>query len=214
MKLKRYLLSALITSLATISVADEVKPINPDAGHVERWNWFVDAVYALHKQQIAGLDIKKTYSTGGYFREPEFFKEVQYIDKATHQRISTIRWERKNPELIHWIEVLIYDDRGWVKRDYAAAFLTEGRNAPQQTLINLHVYHGKLHAYRQFDATDNRIYEFCEGKYKGKAVNISYDEMDIIEFDGVKGGPLDKPVYKICFKGLPVKSAGKYLIPQ
>lgn len=204
----------VIGSLAMTVVADEVRPINANAGHVERWNWFVDAVYALHKKQIAGRDIDKQHRTGGYYRQPAFYKEVEYIDKVKKRRISTIRWEKRNPDLIHWIEVLLYDDNGRVKRDYSAAFLTEGRNAPQQTLINLHAYNGELHAYRQFDATDNRIYEFCQGRYKGKPVKLSYDEMDIIDYGGVNGGPFDQPGYRSCFAGLPVKSAGKFLTPQ
>ncbi|MDH5649929.1 MAG: hypothetical protein OEY67_09780, partial [Gammaproteobacteria bacterium] len=192
-----WLMAAL--SLCVTVLADELKPMNPNADHVERWNWFVEAVYTLHQKQIAGREIRTTEKTGGFYREPEFYKEVQYIDVASNRRISTIRWERKNPKLIHWIETLIYDEQGRVIRDYGAAFLTHSRNAPQQTLINLHAYNGALHAYRQFDATDNRIYEFCEGTFNGQKINLVYYDIDILQNDGVVGGAFDKPEYKACF---------------
>ena len=35
----------------------ELKPLNPKADRNERWNWFVEAAYALHQKQIEGREI-------------------------------------------------------------------------------------------------------------------------------------------------------------
>jgi len=197
-----------------LTLADEVREIDPDATHSERWNWFVDAVYALHKKQIGEKQPRVVTGTGGYFRQPDYYKEVKYFDKTSGRQVSTIQWEREHPERIHFIEVFVYDQHGRVVRDYSAAFLTHSRSAPQQTLINLHAYNGDLHAFRQFDATDNRIYEFCEGRWRGKKIEIRLDEFDIIDAEGVEGGLFSTPAYQACFAGLPENSAGVHLTPH
>ncbi|MDH5649514.1 MAG: hypothetical protein OEY67_07630, partial [Gammaproteobacteria bacterium] len=61
---------------------------------------------------------------------------------------------------------------------------------------------------------DTVICEFCEGTFNGQKINLVYYDIDILQNDGVVGGAFDKPEYKACFKGLPEKSAGKYLTPQ
>ena len=204
----------LFVLMTTILQADEVRPINPQADHVERWNWFVDAVYALHKKQVKGRTVKTEERTGGYYREPEFFREQKFTDAKSGQHISTIQWERAHPDRIHAIEVYVRDGQGRVVRDYSALFLTHSRNAPQQTLINLYAYNDGLQAFRQFDATDNRTYERCRGTYQGRKVSLEYDEMQLLEYEDQPQGPLSAPLYKACFRGLPAKSAGKYLTPQ
>ena len=197
-----------------LSLADETKSISPNVDHVASWNRFAEAVYALHEKTIAGRDIKTISRTGGYSRQPKFYKEVSYYDKKTGRLVSKIEWEREHPDRIHSIEVYVYDDKGRVIRDFSTWFLPNYRNAPRATFINLYAYHDKLRAYRQFDATDNRIYEFCKGTYQGKPVEISLWELDIIDLEGEPGTIMTTPEYKACFKGLPVKSAGKYLTPQ
>ncbi len=191
-----------------------IEPIDPNADHVQRWNWFARAVYALHKKWIAGRHIQTETRIGGYYREPKFYREVKYYDKNTGRLVSIIQWERERPDRIHWIEVYIYDDKGRVTRDFSAAFLPHSRTAPQSTFINLHAYNGGLHAFRQFDATDNRTYEYCKGTYQGKPLEISLWETDIIELEGEPGTIMTTPEYEACFAGLPVESAGKYLTPQ
>ena len=56
------------------------------------------------------------------------------------------------------------------------AYLPVFRNAPFQTLINLHHYEGKLDVFRQFDASGTRIYEQCKGRFLGGEVDISLEE--------------------------------------
>ncbi len=214
-------------------LADEVIKPRGDDAHSRTWNAFVDHLYVLHKQQLEGREIRKQSTTGGYPRQPDFYDEVVYTDAANNRALSTIRWERKQSEglmgkiagvfsdkgstddvgRIHSIAVNVYDDTGRVIRDYLAAYLPEYRNAPTQTLIFLHAYHGDLHAYRSFDASGNRIFEECEGTHAGKQVDIRLDEDDLAEAEDDPGSVLNSETYKTCFAGLPV-AAGEYLIPK
>ena len=136
----------LLLGLCGAAFAVQAAP-PPVSDHTARWNWFVDALYALHQERTAGREIKTSSIIGGYFREKEFYREVKYVDAATGRHLSTIQWEREHPERIHYIEVYVYDRKGRIARDYSALFLTFSRAAPQHTLINLHAYHGKLHAF-------------------------------------------------------------------
>lgn len=206
-------LSVLLV-LGPASAAKPVPPLDPDADHVTRWNWFADALYALHEKQLAAHRIKTVEHIDGYYRDPEFYHETRYIDAVSGRLLSVVQRERAEPENIHSIEIYVHDKQGRVIRDYSVLFLPHSRSAPQHTLINLHSYHGELHAFRQFDATDNRLYEFCQGRYQGKAVEIRLDEFDVIELQGRHGTIFDTPAYRACFQGLPVESAGNYLTPQ
>lgn len=212
----RYLIVLLfsIGAIATVSAADTVRPIDANVDHVTRWTWFVDAVHVLHKKQIKGKDIKIETNSGGYARLPDFYQEKRYIDKKTGRLLSKVLWETENDDLLHSIEVYVYDKKGRVIRDFGGSYLTHSRSAPQQTLINLHVYNQGLHAIRQFDATDVRIFELCEGTYRGKKIEMRLSDMEILEYEGEPVSPMTTPLYKACFKGLPVKGAGKYLTPQ
>jgi hypothetical protein len=192
----------------------EVEPINPRADHIERWNWFARAVYALHARRVAAHEVRTTERIGGYARQPGFYKEVTYVDELTGHMISRVQWERANPERLHSIEVFIRDASGRVIRDYGTWFLTHSRSAPQATVINLFAYNDGLVAYRQFDATDDRIYESCKGTYDDKPVKIELWDTDIIRLVGEPDTIMTTPEYAACFRGLPVKSAGRYLTPQ
>lgn len=203
-----------IVVVLPVSAADTVRPIDPNADHVTRWTWFVDAVHVLHKKQIKGKDIKIETSSGGYARLPDFYQEKKYIDKKNGRLLSKVLWETKDDDLLHSIEVYIYDKKGRVTRDFGGSYLTHSRAAPQQTLINLHAYNQGLHAVRQFDATDARIFELCEGTFRGKKIDMRLGDMEILEYEDEPVSPMTTPLYKTCFKGLPVRSAGKYLTPQ
>lgn len=207
------LLSGLVTGIQPATADDTVKSILTDMTHVARWNRFADKLLELHKSIIAQHEIRTTESTGGYFREPDFYKDVHYYDAKSGRLLSHVQWETKHPDRVHFMEVFNYDKKGRVIRDFGVAYLTEGRNAPVQTLINFHAYPKDLHAFRQFDASNNRIFERCDGKYKGKEVSIKLSEMDILEVEDLPKSILTSPEYKACFAGLP-HSAGKYLTPQ
>ena len=115
--------------------------------------------------------------------------------------------------VLHSIEVYVRDDEGRVLRDYGASFLTTHRNSPVQTLINLHNYDQGLHGFRQFDASGDRIYEFCEGRYQGEAVQIRLFEDDLVGTDPRMDRVMESAEYEACFGGLPA-GPGEYLTPQ
>ena len=194
--------------------ATELSRMTEDPEHVRTWNRFADDLYRLHQQRVSGREIRTEESFGGYggtVGDPEFYREVEYFDRATGRLLSRIQWERQNPDTIHVIEVFVHDSKGRVVRDYLAAYLPEFRNAPIQTLINLHGYDDQLHGFRQFDASGNRIYEQCRGEYLGTSVFISLDEDRLPPYgddpDLFESGP-----YLACFEYVPIQ-AGPYVNP-
>jgi len=203
----------LIMATSTAWCAGEATPMRVDEDHVRTWNRFADALFALHEKRIAGRAIKTVERIGGYAGMPEFYKEVEYIDAASGQLLSRIQWERQEPDTVHVIEVFFYDDQGRVTRDFTAAFLPRGRNAPSQTLIALHNYSGELHAFRTFDASGNRIYEQCEGTLSGKQVWLTLEEQEIMDAQRDARGIMTTPAYKTCFGALQ-QTAGAYLTPR
>lgn len=73
---------------------------------------------------------------------------MSYFNKNTNKLISKIQWEVDKPDTIHTIEVFLYDAQGQVKTDFYARYLPYARNAPVQTLINLHNYNDSLHSFQ------------------------------------------------------------------
>lgn len=211
----RYITTAVILFVIAGSLyAERSQPVKVNEDHATRWNRFVDGVYALHKQQLKRHQVNLKTRDGGYHDNPRFYREETYTDRSSGRLLSVVQWEQRHPDRIHAIDVYIYDHKGRVIRDYSALYLTFSRNAPQQTLINLHAYNGELHAWRQFDASDERIHENCRGRYMGKQVDIEFDDLDIISAEDEPHGPFTRADYKACFKGLPTDSAGSYLTPQ
>lgn len=194
-------------------VADTVQTLATQMTHAQRWNHFADKLLELHKARLINRETRTAERVGSYYHMPDFYREVKYYDKKTNRLLSMVQWETRPPNNVHNMEVYFYDGKGRVVRDFGVAYLTNGREAPMQTTINFHAYSGKLHAFRQFDASNNRIFEHCEGSYKGKVVDIRLDEGDILEFEGEPNTIMTTPAYKRCFSGLPLK-AGKYLTPQ
>lgn len=190
-----------------------VQHLHVDNVHVRTWNRFARELYALHQQRIAGQRLRTEERVGGYPDMPKFYREVSYYDAATGRLLSRIQWEREHPDTIHVIEVFIRDARGRIIRDYTAAFLPYYRNAPTQTLISLHRYNGPLHAFRTFDASGARIFERCQGTWRGEVVDFMFDEDDIDVQEGTPGSLMESATYKACFDGLQ-KTAGEYLRPH
>jgi len=123
--------------------------LRADTLQVGEWNRFVDRLLAAHNSFLGSHQIRTQEEIGGYAGQPEFYREVSYFDSRTDRLLSRIRWEMERPDAIHVIEILFYDEKGRVERDYSAAYLPKYRNAPYQTLVNLHRYTGALHAFRQ-----------------------------------------------------------------
>lgn len=196
-----------LSAIAHAAVTEQ--RLKEDKVHVRTWNTFADECLALQKQQLAQTQVREKTRIGGYAHQPQFYIEHTYYDAKTGVLLSRMQWEREHPDRMHTCEVYIYDDQGRVVRDFAAAYLPQGRNAPVQTLINLHEYNGDLHAFRQFDASGDRIYEYCEGTWHDKPVQLRIFEDDLYGTSDVTS----TPVYSACFKGLPMK-AGEYLDPH
>jgi len=182
--------------------------LRDDTEHVRRWNAFADQLMAIHRHWLATEPTAKTARKGDYARRPGAYTEAAYSDPASGRLRTRIRWLSAKPDTAHTIEVYVYDMAGRLAQDYAAAYLMEHRNAPVQTLINLHAYNGDLHAFRQFDASGDHIFERCAGEFEGAAVDIALDEPEVPP-------PADHvapALYAACFGSLP-EAAGKFLNP-
>jgi hypothetical protein len=210
------LIIAVIVSFAvgtTVYAESSAQGMKEDKQHVLKWNEFAAACKEAHEKIIETNDIVQSEKSGGYPRNPDFYREVTYTDKKTGLVYSRVKWEKDDPKNEHVMELFYYDDKGRVKRDYTTAFLPGFRNAPVQTLIALHAYNKDLHAFRSFDADGVALYEHCEGTFKGENIDISYedDEIDTMRLKPKKG-EMAKPIYKACFDEIPL-TVGKYIKP-
>lgn len=203
--IKKTLFFCISLLLLGPAMAKPFDHLQVDQQQVHDWNQFTQRIYELHQQLVQTRDVREERSQGGYYGMKNYFTEVKYIDRKTKQLLSRIQWENAHPENIHLIEVFVYDAKGEVMLDYLSAYLPQSRNAPIQTLINLHYSDNELKAYRQFDASGNRIYEQCKGEFFGKAVHLSLDE-DQIPFTAPQfQNPLYNDVYPQCFGDLPTE---------
>lgn len=199
-------LSVLLLLPVAAPLANDRNAMKEDNSHIRRWNGFADKLLQIHRQLIAEQAHTVKTSTGGYPGMAQFYQEEAYYNKQTGKLISRVQWERENRQRMHTIEVYLYDKQGRVSRDYSAAYLPSYRNAPTQTLISLHAYNGKTHAFRSFDATGDHILDRCEGTYQNEPVNFLLDEDELYEeLDGLRLSA----DYKHCMKGLPER-ADKY----
>lgn len=181
------------------NAAGSTTPMSHNQVEVDSWNLFAQRLYILHQHQIAQREIVQQESKGGYSGGKDFYREVKYIDKKTKNLLSRILWEIDNPEQIHEIEVFVYGKNGKLKRDYLAAFFPEQRNAPIQTLINIHYQNDELKSFRQFDASGDKIYELCEGKFFGEPLTISLDDDDFALYSKQTIQIMESQEYLSCF---------------
>ncbi|MFV1983279.1 MAG: tetratricopeptide repeat protein [Thiohalomonadales bacterium] len=215
--MNRHIISLCITSLFFIPVVSQatqsstessIKPkkMTIDLHHIKTWNKFTDSLYQIHQQQLKKYKVRTTSVIGGYPSNKDYYTETRYFDKKTNKLLSVIQWEKENKNNIHTIEVYKYDNKGRVIRDYLSAYLPVYRNAPIQTLINIHSYNDKLHSFRQYDASGYLIYEQCEGTFFNDKILLSIDE-DEFNSDVIKSEE-----YLACFNHLPT-FVGKYINP-
>jgi len=183
-----------------------------DLQHVQTWNRFADQLYTYHQYLMSRHDVYTRERLGGYAEQPNFYREVSYYEKITNRLLSRIQWETSNPAKIHVIEVYVYDQHGSLKQDYLAAFLPGFRNAPVQTLINLHYANDELKSFRQFDASGARIYEQCQGTFFGEPLMLSLDEDDFHSLDHNILRTLNSEEYLACFEHTPHR-VEPYLTP-
>jgi len=181
-----------------------------DKSRVTAWNRFADEVHELKKKIIATHRIRESEESGRYvgeFAKRFTYREVRYYAVDSGRLLGTLRRDGDKPDDIQIVGVYIYDGAGRVIRDYSAIYLPWGRNAPIRTFINLHQYRGELHGYRQFDASDNLLYEECRGKLDGAEVTIALASCQI------EPRIVSTEAYRRCFDGLP-ECAHEYLKPN
>lgn len=204
------LITVIFLSFFISSVTHATEPMKEDNIHVRVWNKFAADSLNLHKKITTGKNIQVKKRIGGYANNKDFYIEYRYFDKG--RLVSQVQWEKDNPNVLHTIEVFVHDKEGRVVRDYTAAYLPSYHNAPTQTLASFHNYSGKLHAFRSFDASGDKVIERCSGKDEnGQTVNILLDEDDL---DNDPDKVIGSKIYNRCFSGLKQEKLGKYIIPQ
>lgn len=212
-----YLMLSMFVGLSMPTEAKErLSSVKEDSKQIKAWNKYSESVYMLHKWLISQHEIRTEESSGGYRKGylggPDFYLEVKYINAKNGQVLSQIQWEKENPDTIHNIEIYFYDNDGKVRLDYLAAYLPAFRNAPVQTLINLHAYNDDLHAFRQFDASGELIYEQCSGEHISGEVDISLEDYNLLAPSDENAKMIASEAYIACFGTLP-STVGKYLDP-
>jgi hypothetical protein len=207
-------LTAVLVALvsAPLDAKDSSRSVSVNEAQVRQWNAFADRLHQLHRNQMEGRTVRTAERTGGYARQPDFYREVDYVDAANGRLLSRVQWERDQPERFHAIEVYVYNDNGRLARDYMAWYLPGYRNAPRQTAINLYQHGGGLTGWRQFDASGKRIYEKCTAADRTVLIELA-DEDRIAEAEELQDGVARSADYRRCFGNLPL-TAGVYLTPQ
>ena len=207
------ILFILSITVFAVQAATTTETMKEDNSHVKTWNGFAKSVLELHGKLASDLSLRKEVKSGGYDNDPDFYIEESFYDKGSDKLVSRICWEKNNPDKLHTIEVNVFDSNGRVVRDYSAAYLPDYRNAPVQTLINLHYYNGDLHSFRQYDAGGDLIYESCEGTYQGKVVQMRLFEDDLFAKGDDEDQVMKSEAYRACFGGHS-KRVGSYIQPQ
>jgi len=192
------------------SVASATEPMNDDNKHARIWNKFAKDCLSLHKKLTDGKNLQVKERVDRYINKDIFFTEYSYFDEG--RLISQVQWEDGNQNLLHNIEVYLYDEKGRVIRDYISAYLPLYHDTPVQALISFHHYNAALHAFRSFDASGDIVLERCTGKNKkGQPVNFILDEDDLYNDDD---GIIGSGDYNECFAGFKQNKLGKYIVPQ
>lgn len=184
------------------------RSITVDSARVLAWNRFAKGLYDAHRHATSNRTLRKDERVGGYHRRPDYFREESFYDLANGHLVSRVRWVREKPGLMHSIEFYVYDDAGRLSRDYGAYYLPDARNAPVQTLINFHHRENDLHAFRQFDASGERLYEKCRGTWFGEPISIDIEEPLV----ATPVSLTTSEAYTACFGFLP-SSAGAHVDP-
>ncbi len=210
--IKLFLIVAGSLSFAVNTFAANSASMKEDNQHIRKWTAFAKDTLKLHHKLIKKHRHKIEKSTGGYAGNKDFYIEENYISHKTGKLLSKVQWEKTNPDVMHTIEVYVHDNNNRIVRDFVAAYLPGYHNAPVQTLISFHQYSGKLHGFRSFDASGDKILERCEGEYKGKPFDFILDEDDLYAAE-MEGNPIEEKMYALCVGKLPTK-LGKYITPQ
>ena len=69
-----------------------------------------------------------------------------------------------------------------------------------------------LQAFREFDASDDLLFEYCTGELDGRKVHIAWDYLEIPDKADEIEDQYMRAAYEKCFTDLP-RTAGPYLEP-
>lgn len=192
-KLRATLLPQLVLLLAAalspnMSRADSIDPLK-----------FKKALYELHQLQVKDKQLRLEETEGQYngkAAERYRYRDTKYYEVGSARLLSHIRSDADRPEILHIIEVNIYDNAGRVVRDFGSVSLPTSPSYPARTLLNFHRYNGELHSFRQFNEIGDVTYEACVGLLEKRRLNLSLDESDI------KPAATATVEYKACFDGM------------
>ena len=163
---------------------------------------FQQAIYALQQKLTGEHKVRVEEEVGRYggVSRDYTYRDRRYYAAASGRYISHVRVDGDDPDIVHIVEVNIYDDAGRLIRDFGSISVPWAPARPINTMINFHHYHGQLHSFRQYDVFGDVKYQFCEGKLNGRAVHIALDEEDLLDLE-----PATKTTdeYKACFDGMP-----------
>ncbi|MEW5964808.1 MAG: tetratricopeptide repeat protein [Pseudomonadota bacterium] len=207
----RCVLAALYVALISthqLAAQERIRILGVEADAVKSWNTFVERLQQVHEHYLRTRRVRTAEQIGGYNGFPDYYRELSHYDADSGALLSRLQIERDHPGRVHSIEIYVYRPDGRVARDYSATFLPGHRNAPVQTLVNLHGYQDGLASFRQFDASGSWIYEQCRGTWFDRDVEISNDMPAI----GVSAVQQTSEEYMACFGMVPF-AAGPYLDP-
>jgi len=215
---KKYHVSILLVFLMSFSMVagakERLSPMREDTKQVTQWNTFADSLFVLHQSLMKNNSIRSEKEVGGYggVTAGDFYTEIQYYDTKRNLLLSKVQWELERPNVIHNIEIFIYDDDGTLLRDYYAGYLPHHRNAPLHTMINFYGEEEGLMSFRQYDASGERIYEQCSGKHFAEDIDISLENDEWLSPTGEAITLFASESYIACFGDTP-KEVGKYINP-
>jgi hypothetical protein len=205
----------IFSVLAGFVVNTQAANVKAGLERANLWNQFAQDLHAFHKERASRLEAYTEENNGGYggsTNDLEFYREVKYFDKKTGNLLTNIKWENQNPDNLHSIDIYIYDAQGRIAREYSAVYMPIHRKAPYQTLINMHHYKDGLHGFRQFDASDNRIFEFCAGNHYGQKIHMVLDDYEIPDEAAQLSDKSQREIYNACFSEIPT-TVKPYLTP-
>ncbi|MFW2438679.1 MAG: hypothetical protein ACN4GR_04845 [Arenicellales bacterium] len=165
-------------------------------------NGFVNNLYVLHKKRLEGREFYTTEEVGGYgglTNDLNFYNKESFYDSKSKRLLSSIKWEKDNPDNIHMIDLFVHDKQGRLKRKYSATYLPSRRVSPFETSITLHYYSNGYHSFREFDVFNALYYEQCSDIMDKRKTYFalhyedipdSYQELDVEKHE----------IYRACFE--------------
>lgn len=203
-KLRAALLPQLVVLLAAalspnMSRAESIDPVK-----------FKKALYELHQHHVNDKQLRLEETEGQYngkAAERYRYRDTKYYVVGSPLLLSHIRSDADRPDILHIIEVNVYDNAGRVVRDFGSVTLPTSPAYPARTLLNFHRYNGELHSFRQFNEFGDVTYEVCKGLLGKQRLDLSFDETEI------KPASAATPEYKACFEGMET-SWESYAIPH